>query len=125
MATRRLPIHHSLIRPLLLAGAEREATMITTVLTIAGVFYTALYLSVILAGGVLFTGLFAQWAFQRAAKKDPLGIKTYKRSLQYQDFYSRLASPERPSLLDKMGTAGITILVIAIFATILAAMAFA
>lgn len=93
---RKIPLHPSTIRPLLLAGAEREVTLVNGVLTVALTFYTTLYLSVFLGIAVVGVGLFAQFVARTAAKKDPMGLKVYKRHIHYKPWYPAAAHPDAP-----------------------------
>jgi type IV secretion system protein TrbD len=82
---RALTIHRSLIRPILLMGAERELVLITGI--IAAVLVLSLQRPLFVAVGV------ALWivglaALQRAAKVDPQISRVYLRHLRYRPYYA-------------------------------------
>ena len=87
-------IHQSLVRPVLLAGAERPlaiANWITAAALIlgAGQWYTAVL------GALLATA--GHWALVQAAKIDPQLSQVYVRHWRYQqDCYPARASIEAP-----------------------------
>jgi type IV secretory pathway TrbD component len=89
-------IHQSLVRPILLAGAERPlalANWITAAALIlgAGRWYTAL-LGVLLATA-------GHWALVQAAKLDPQLSQVYIRHWRYaQDYYPARASLWAPPM---------------------------
>jgi type IV secretory pathway TrbD component len=45
---------------------------------------------------VVASGLFVQWAARIADKKDPMGLKVFKRHIQYGTFYPAAAHPDAP-----------------------------
>jgi type IV secretion system protein TrbD len=99
---RKLPIHPSLIRPLLLAGAERELVLVNVVVIAALIFGVGFHwLSLTAAFGLATAG---QWLLVEAAKIDPYLSRIYKRHLQYDAFYlaqpsvSSRPRPVRPSV---------------------------
>jgi len=94
--SRKIPLHPSTIRPLLLAGAEREITLVNGVMTFALTFYMTLYVSVFIGMAVVASGLFVQWAARIAGKKDPMGLKVFKRHIHYGTFYPAAAHPDAP-----------------------------
>src|SRR5437867_7865288 len=74
---RRAPIHLSLTRPLLLAGAERElvlvnGTIITALVFGVGFHWASLTMAILLA-------TVGHWALTRAAKPDPPRSRIYVR----------------------------------------------
>ncbi|TSE35137.1 conjugal transfer protein TrbD [Tepidimonas charontis] len=75
-----VPVHRSLVRPLLLLNGERELVMMLGI--VAGTFIVSLFqLWAAITGAVLwFVGLFF---LQRMAQKDPKLSKVYFRSLRY------------------------------------------
>ena len=84
-APRRLPIHLSLTRPLLLAGAERElvllnGTLIAALIFGVGVHWASLGMAVLLA-------TVGHWGLTRAAKHDPQLSRVYVRHVRYQEYY--------------------------------------
>jgi type IV secretion system protein VirB3 len=86
---RKLPVHASLIRPLLLAGAERELVLVNVVVIAALVFGVGFHWVALTAAFGLAT--VGQWLLVEAAKIDPYLSRIYKRHLQYDAFY--LAQP--------------------------------
>lgn len=94
--SRKIPLHPSTLRPLLLAGAEREITLVNGVVTFALTFYTVLYISVFVGIAVVMSGLFLQWAARVAGKRDPMGLKVFKRHIHYATWYPAAAHPDAP-----------------------------
>jgi type IV secretion system protein TrbD len=99
---RRIAVHPSLIRPLLLAGAERELVLVNVVVIAALIFGVGFHwLSLLAALGLATAG---QWLLVQAANRDPYLSRIYKRHLGYQGFYLAQASilakapPVRPSV---------------------------
>lgn len=78
-------IHPSLIRPILLAGADRNLVMInmTCVATLifgVGIHWMTLFLALTFA-------LVGHFALVKLAKFDPLFLPLYLRHIRYRDFY--------------------------------------
>lgn len=93
---RAVPIHLSLIRPILLMGAERELVLISGI--IAAVLVMSLERIVFTIVGVVFWSL-SLAVLQKAAKADPQFSRVYLRHTRYRAYYaaqsrvsSRLAS---------------------------------
>lgn len=87
---RKVPIHPSLIRPLLLAGAERELVLVNVVVIAALVFGVGFHwLSLLVAVGL---GTAGHWLLVQAANADPYLSRIYKRHLDYDEFYLAQAS---------------------------------
>jgi type IV secretion system protein VirB3 len=85
--TRRLVVHRSLIRPILLAGAERRlvminATLITTLVLGVGLFPVTVISALLLA-------TLGHWCLVQAANSDPMMTAIYLRHLRYDDVYLR------------------------------------
>jgi type IV secretory pathway TrbD component len=99
--SRKIPLHPSTIRPMLLGGAEREITLVNAVLSFALVFYGTLYISVFVGMAIAAAGLFFQWAARIAGKKDPMGLKVFRRHIHYQTFYPAAAHPDAPFALPR------------------------
>ena len=78
---RTIPIHLSLIRPILLMGAERELVLISGILAAVLVMSLARLLFTVV--GVVFWGL-SLAALQRAAKSDPQFTRVYLRHTRYR-----------------------------------------
>ena len=85
-----VPLHQSLLRPMLLMGAERE--LILALGVIAGVFIVSLFqLWAAIFGVALW--LVGAWVLTRAANFDPQLSKTFTRSLKYKKLYKSGATP--------------------------------
>ena len=82
---RTIPIHLSLIRPILLMGAERELVLISGIL--AAVFVMSLARLLFTVIGVVFWAL-SLGALQRAAKSDPQFTRVYLRHTRYRAYYA-------------------------------------
>ena len=82
---RMIPIHSSLMRPILLMGAERELLMISGI--IAAVLVLSLERLLFTVVGVVFWCL-SLAALQRAAKADPIFSRVYLRHARYRAYYS-------------------------------------
>jgi type IV secretory pathway TrbD component len=82
---RTIPIHTSLIRPILLMGAERELVLISAI--IAAVLVMSLERLLFTAVGVVFWGL-SLAALQGAAKSDPQFSRVYLRHTHYHAYYA-------------------------------------
>lgn len=87
---RRAPIHTSLIRPLLLAGAERELVLVNGTMIAALIFGVGFHWMSLTIAAVLAT--VGHWGLTRAAKFDPRLSRIYVRHVRYQGYY-----PARPS----------------------------
>jgi type IV secretion system protein VirB3 len=82
---RTIPIHLSLIRPILLMGAERELVLVSGI--IAAVLVMSLERLVFTIAGVLFWGL-SLTVLQKTAKSDPQFSRVYLRHTNYRAYYS-------------------------------------
>ena len=87
---RRIPIHPSLTRPVLLAGAERELVLVNGTIVAALIFGVGVHWTSLTMAAVLAT--LGHWALTRAAKHDPHLSRIYIRHVRYQDHY-----PARPA----------------------------
>ncbi len=84
-SARRLVLHPSLVRPALLAGGDRDLTIIvwlTVIVLIFGAGIRPLSIGVAMA-----LGIGGQWGLMRAARADPHWFRVYRRHLHYQKFY--------------------------------------
>src|SRR5437667_6904443 len=93
-APRRAPIHLSLTRPLLLAGAERELVLVNGTLIAALIFgvgfhWTSLTMAILLA-------TVGHWGLTRAAKHDPQLSRVYVRHIRYHEYYPARAAVQAP-----------------------------
>ncbi|MDD3761529.1 MAG: VirB3 family type IV secretion system protein [Acidithiobacillus sp.] len=90
--TRRLPLHQSLVKPMLVAGGEREAVFALAFVCIAAPILFSLWLipvSVIVAG--------VGFSFLRSlAKKDPQALGVIRRHWGQQAFYPAASSAYAP-----------------------------
>ena len=86
---RRAPIHPSLIRPLLLGGAERELVLLNGTIIAALIFGVGFHWVSLTIAALLAT--IGHWALTRAAKYDARLIRIYVRHVRYQPYY-----PARP-----------------------------
>ena len=82
---RTIAIHASLIRPILLMGAERELVLISAI--IAAVLVMSLERPLFAVVGAVFWALSVA-ALQLAAKNDPLLSRVYLRHTRYRAYYS-------------------------------------
>jgi type IV secretory pathway TrbD component len=82
---RAIPIHISLIRPILLMGAERELVLLSAI--IAAVLVMSLERLLFTVVGVVFWAL-SLAALQRAAKSDPQFSRVYLRHTRYRAYYA-------------------------------------
>jgi type IV secretory pathway TrbD component len=81
---RTIPVHASLMRPILLMGAERELVLISAI--IAAVLVLSLERLLFTVVGVVFWSL-SLAALQRAAKADPQFSRVYLRHARYRAYY--------------------------------------
>jgi len=84
-ALRRTPIHLSLTRPLLLAGAERELVLLNGTTIAALIFGVGLHWASITVAILLAS--VGHWGLTRAAKHDPQMSRIYVRHIRYQEYY--------------------------------------
>jgi type IV secretory pathway TrbD component len=89
-----VPIHVSLTRPILLAGADRELTLINAIAIFALLF--GIGLSRWTFGVCLLLATVGQWALGRVTRYDPDFRRTYLRHVQLQPFYPARASLHAP-----------------------------
>jgi type IV secretory pathway TrbD component len=94
---RRIPIHRSLSRPILLAGGERELVMVNAVIVAALVFGAGFTLPALLTAALF--GVLGHLALVRMAKLDPQLRAVYARHIHYQDYYPARASEHAPPAL--------------------------
>ena len=88
---RLTPIHLSLTRPLLLAGAERELVLVNGTIIAALIFGVGFHWASVTAAILLAT--VGHWGLMRAAKHDPQLSRIYVRHIRYQEYY-----PARPEV---------------------------
>jgi len=93
-APRRAPIHASLTRPLLLAGAERELVLVNGTIIAALIFGVGFdWASITVA---ILLGTVGHWGLTRAARHDPQMSRVYVRHVRYQDYYPAQAAVDTP-----------------------------
>lgn len=90
---RSVVLHQSLIRPILLGGAERTLAMINGVISSALIFGIGSWQAGMLGVGF---AVVVQWALVQLAKKDTQFFDIYKRHVQYQDYYPAQACHTAP-----------------------------
>lgn len=90
----KAPLHQSLVRPLLLAGAELAPAVIELFLTFLFAFgFGFSWFSIAFA---LAFGSLSHLLLLRAAKTDPQLCAVYARHVRYQRFYPAAAHPSAP-----------------------------
>ncbi len=82
---RTIPVHLSLMRPILLMGGERELVLLAAI--IAAVLVLSLERLIFTVIGVVFWSL-SLAALQRAAKADPQFSRVYVRHARYRAYYA-------------------------------------
>lgn len=87
---RRVYIRRSLIRPILLCGAERELVIMNMTLACALIFGVGIHKYTCISAAILLS--LGHVILLRLAKIDPLMSKIYLRQLHYQDFYPAKSS---------------------------------
>lgn len=87
---RSLPIHLALTRPILLAGADRELTLMNAIVCFALVF--GIGISRWTIGVVVLLATAGQWTLGRVTRYDPDFRRVYGRHVQLQAFYPATAS---------------------------------
>ena len=91
---RMLPIHVSLTRPVLLAGADRELTLVNAVVCFALLFGIGASRWTLAVVAILAT--VGQWVLGRVTRYDPDFRRTYTRHVQLQAFYPAAPSVHAP-----------------------------
>lgn len=90
---RRVVIHQSLVRPLLLGGAERDLVLVNGSIA-AGLIFGAGSWQAALLGVAFAIGGHAIMVWM--AKKDTRGFAVYKRHIEYQSYYPAQALHTAP-----------------------------
>ena len=91
---RRTPIHQSLSRPLLLAGAERALVLVNGTLIAALIFGVGVHWGSLGMAALLAT--LGHWGLTRAARHDPQLSRIYIRHIRYQEYYPARAAVLAP-----------------------------
>lgn len=94
MRGRAIPIHAALVRPILLAGAERELVVIEATVVFCLIFGPGFHLMTLALAALL--GTVGHSLLVLAAKRDPQMLRVYARHLRYQSFYPAQAHPAAP-----------------------------
>ena len=95
MELQRTPIHQSLVRPILLAGAERRLAILNWLIMAALIFGVGLHLYTLALATLM--GTVGHWALRHAAKFDPQLSEVYVRHLHYQRLYPPYAEINAPA----------------------------
>jgi type IV secretion system protein VirB3 len=90
--TRRVALHQSLVRPLLIAGGERDAVFALWFLCIAAPILFSLWLIPV----SLLVGGWGQSFLRSLAKKDPQSLGVIRRHWGQQPFYPAAATAYAP-----------------------------
>lgn len=91
---RTLPIHLALTRPVLLAGADRELTLLNAIICFALLF--GIGFSRWTVGVVAVLATLGQWVLGRITRYDPDFRRVYTRHVQLQPYYPATASIHAP-----------------------------
>lgn len=91
---RRIPIHRSLQRAILIAGADRDLVVLNACVAVAIVLSSKFQLYGWVIGGLL--GIAIHLGLVVVAKIDPQMREVYLRHIQYQDYYPARASEHAP-----------------------------
>jgi len=81
---RSVVLHQSLIRPILLGGAERELALLNGVIAVGLIFGIGSWQAAVL--GVIWA-VFVHWGLVQLANRDTQFFDIYKRHVAYQDYY--------------------------------------
>lgn len=95
---RKVVLHQSLIRPILLGGAERTLALMNGVIAAGLVFGIGSWQAAVLGIGF---AVVVHWALVELAKKDTQFFDIYKRHITYQDYYPAQAQHTAPAPLVK------------------------
>jgi type IV secretory pathway TrbD component len=89
--THEAPVRHSLVRPVLIAGAETGPAVLELVVIVLLAFGFQVSIYSIAAAGLL--GSLSHLLLLRAAKSDPQLCALYTRHIRFQRFYSATSHP--------------------------------
>ena len=84
MEPRKVVLHQSLTRPMLLGGAERARALANGVVVLAMVFGVGSWQAAVIG---IALGLLVQAGLVRLAKADTQFFDVYRRHINYQDYY--------------------------------------
>ncbi len=82
--TRRIPIHHSLLRPQLLAGGERTLTILNVMTCSAMIFGIGGEFGIV--GGIVIFAI-VQWFLTMMARRDTQAFDVYRGHIALQKYY--------------------------------------
>jgi type IV secretion system protein VirB3 len=88
---RKIPIHASLLRPLLLAGGERELVILNAIAAAVLIFGVGGMMGITM-GVVIWT--IVQFALVQLAKRDPQFRQIFARQIHQQKVYYAAAHPD-------------------------------
>lgn len=95
---RKVVLHQSLIRPILLGGAERTLALLNGVISAGLIFGIGSWQAAVL--GVIFA-VVVHTVLVKLAKEDDQFFEVYKRHIQYQDIYPAQACISAPPQIVK------------------------
>lgn len=81
---RKVVLHQSLIRPILLGGAERTLALVNGVIAAALIFGIGSWQAAVMGFGF---AVVVHWGLVELAKKDTQFFDIYRRHITYQDYY--------------------------------------
>lgn len=88
---RTLPLHTSLLRPILFGGADRELALSNGVICVALIF--GIGISKYTLGVVVLLLTVGHWGLVRVCRYDPFFRHVYVRHVQLRDYYVAAPSP--------------------------------
>jgi len=95
---RSVVLHQSLIRPILLGGAERELALLNGVIAVGLIFGIGSWQAAVL--GVIWA-VVVHWGLVQLANRDTQFFDIYKRHVAYQDYYPAQAAQTAPAPIIK------------------------
>ena len=95
---RKVVLHQSLIRPILLGGAERSLALLNGVIAAGLIFGIGSWQAAVL--GLIFA-VVVHSSLVMLAKKDTQFFDIYKRHITYQDYYPAQAAITAPAPIIK------------------------
>lgn len=95
---RKVVVHQSLIRPILLGGAERTLALLNGVISAGLIFGIGSWQAAVLGVGF---AVVVHWFLVQLAKSDTQFFDIYRRHIQYQDYYPAQACHSAPAPIIK------------------------
>lgn len=89
----KVAVHQSLIRPILLGGAERTLALLNGVISAGLIFGIGSWQAAVLGVGF---AIVVHWFLVQLANKDTQFFDIYRRHIQYQDYYPAQANHAAP-----------------------------